>query len=164
MSDALLEAHDVVAGYVPGLPIVHGVSLQVSAREVVSIIGPNGAGKSRRTLLKALIGMVPLAAGRVTLRGADVTGLPSHALVRRGLAFVPQTGNIFSTLTVQENLIVGGHTVATGLAGPPCACLRCLPRPRVQTPPEGERAVGRSAADAGDRPRTDDGSGRHPAR
>ena len=114
VSDALLAVHDVVAGYVPGLPIVHGVSLQVSAREVVSIIGPNGAGKS--TLLKALIGMIPVAAGRVTLLGADVTGLPSHALVRRGLAFVPQTGNIFSTLTVQENLIVGGHTVATGLA------------------------------------------------
>jgi ABC-type branched-subunit amino acid transport system ATPase component len=113
MSDALLAVHDVVVGYVPGLPIVHGVSLQVSARELVSIIGPNGAGKS--TLLKALIGLVPLTAGRVTLDGTDVGGLPAHALVMRGLAFVPQTGNIFSTLTVQENLTVGGHTVARGL-------------------------------------------------
>jgi ABC-type branched-subunit amino acid transport system ATPase component len=114
LREPLLEVHDVVAGYVPGLPIVHGVSLAVCAREVVSIIGPNGAGKS--TLLKALIGLVSLTAGRVTLRGADVSGLPSHALIRCGLAFVPQTGNIFSTLTVQENLVVGGHTVATGLA------------------------------------------------
>ena len=97
-----------------GLLALDRASFLAQAGCITALIGPNGAGKS--TLLKALIGMVPVAAGRVTLLGGDVTGLPSHALVMRGLAFVPQTGNIFSTLTVQENLIVGGHTIATGLA------------------------------------------------
>lgn len=113
MSGPILVATDVVAGYVPGMPIVHGVSAHVAQYEVTTIIGPNGAGKS--TFLKALIGLVAISDGRVVFDGADVTGEPPHALIERGLAFVPQTGNIFSTLTIQENLVVGGHTIGGAL-------------------------------------------------
>ncbi len=105
----LFEAAGVVAGYVPGLPIVQGASLAVGAGEVVVIIGPNGAGKS--TLLKALAGLCRWESGKVMLDGRDVTGRPPHDLVAAGLAFVPQTGNVFATLTIEENLIAGGHPV-----------------------------------------------------
>lgn len=113
MSGPLLTAVDVVAGYVPGMPIVHGVSARIAPAEVATIIGPNGAGKS--TFLKALIGLVGVSGGRVGLGGEDVTGRPPHELIARGLAFVPQTANIFSTLTIAENLTVGGHTCSGSL-------------------------------------------------
>ena len=113
MREPLLVATDIVAGYIPGLPIVHGVSAHVSAGEVATIIGPNGAGKS--TFLKALIGLVRIDRGTVTLAGRELTGLASHDLVRAGLAFVPQTSNIFATLSIHENLIVGGHTITDRL-------------------------------------------------
>jgi ABC-type branched-subunit amino acid transport system ATPase component len=109
----LLIATHIVAGYVPGLPIVHGVSAHVSTGEIATIIGPNGAGKS--TFLKALIGLVPIESGAIMLAGRDVSRLASHELIAAGLAFVPQTGNIFSTLTIHENLVVGGHTIAGAL-------------------------------------------------
>ncbi len=109
MSAPILQADQIVAGYVPGLPIVHGASLEVHAQEIVTIIGPNGAGKS--TLLKALAGLLVIDSGKVLLAGQDVTGLPLHEMVTRGVAFVPQTGNVFTTLTIHENLVVGGHTV-----------------------------------------------------
>ena len=102
-----LQVKDVVAGYVRGLPVVHGASLEVSAGEVVTVIGPNGAGKS--TLLKAIAGLVHTEAGRITLDQRDITGLAAHAVVRSGVGYVPQTGNVFTTLTVHENLKVGGH-------------------------------------------------------
>ena len=107
MSTPLLGVDRLVAGYVRGLPIVHGVSIEVAPREVVSLIGPNGAGKS--TLLKAIVGLVPVEAGRVTLGGRDITGLPAHEVVRSGVGFVPQTANVFTTLTIAENLVAGGH-------------------------------------------------------
>lgn len=113
MSDPVLSARAVVAGYVPGLPIVHGVDIDVAAGELVTIIGPNGAGKS--TLLKALAGLVRIESGTVSLDGREVAGLPTHDLIPAGLAFVPQTGNVFSTLTIHENLTVGGHTISGSL-------------------------------------------------
>ena len=109
MTMAVLRADKVVAGYVKGLPIVHGASLEVFASEIVTIIGPNGAGKS--TLLKALAGLLGIESGAVLLEGRDVTRLPMHELVTQGVAFVPQTGNVFTSLTIHENLVVGGHTV-----------------------------------------------------
>ena len=116
MSTPLLGVDRLVAGYVRGLPIVHGVSIEVAPREVVSLIGPNGAGKS--TLLKAIVGLVPVEAGRVTLGGRDITGLPAHEVVRSGVGFVPQTANVFTTLTIEENLRAGAHRVAgAGAAG-----------------------------------------------
>ncbi len=73
--------------------------------ELVGIIGPNGAGKS--TLLKAMFGLVTIRGGKVTLRGEDITGLKAHALVRKGVGFVPQTENVFPSLTIEENLQMG---------------------------------------------------------
>jgi ABC-type branched-subunit amino acid transport system ATPase component len=106
---AHLEVQDLVAGYVRGLPVVHGVSIDVDRREIVTLIGPNGAGKS--TVLKAIAGLVTREAGRVRLDGRDVTALPAHQVVASGIGFVPQTGNVFTTLTVHENLKVGAHVI-----------------------------------------------------
>ena len=113
-ADVLLTAHEVVAGYVRGLPIVHGASLQVARGEVVAIIGPNGAGKS--TLMKAIAGLVGMESGRITLQGQDITALPTDRIVAAGLGFVPQTGNVFTTLTIHENLRVGGHLLRGEMA------------------------------------------------
>jgi branched-chain amino acid transport system ATP-binding protein len=101
----LLEADQVRAGYLPGIDILTGTSLVLAPGEIVGVIGPNGAGKS--TLVKALFGLVPVRDGRVRLRGDDVTGLPAHKLVARGMGYVPQVSNVFATLTVQENLSMG---------------------------------------------------------
>src|SRR4051794_32343319 len=95
----------VHAGYVPEVNILNGCNLTVAEGEFVGIIGPNGAGKS--TLLKAILGMVPIREGEVSLRGQVVTGMKAHQLVARGVGFVPQTKNVFTTLTVRENLEMG---------------------------------------------------------
>jgi branched-chain amino acid transport system ATP-binding protein len=102
----LLVAEGVTGGYRPDLPILHGVSLNVAAGEVVTIIGPNGAGKS--TFIKAVAGLVGITAGQVRLAGRDITGLAAHALALAGVGYVPQTGNVFTGLTIHENLVVGG--------------------------------------------------------
>lgn len=99
---AALDIVDLEAGYEPGLPIVRGASLAVMPGEIVAILGPNGAGKS--TLVKAAVGLVPISAGRVRLDGQDITRVPAHEMIRRGLAFVPQTDNVFANLTIAENL------------------------------------------------------------
>jgi len=102
-----LRVQDLWAGYDPGLSIVKGVSFVVARGETICILGPNGAGKS--TLIKALAGQVPVQDGRVTLDGRDVTGLSSHLLVRQGLGFVPQTENIFASLSIRENLQIAAE-------------------------------------------------------
>ncbi len=102
---ALLRADEVVAGYVPGVNILNGCDLYVTDGELVGIIGPNGAGKS--TLLKAMFGLVAVRSGGVVLRGKDITGLKAHSLVRQGVGFVPQTENVFPSLTIEENLQMG---------------------------------------------------------
>jgi branched-chain amino acid transport system ATP-binding protein len=102
---ALLRCDELVAGYVPGVNILNGCDLFVNEGELVGIIGPNGAGKS--TLLKAMFGLVTVRGGKVTLRGEDITGLKAHALVRKGVGFVPQTENVFPSLTIEENLQMG---------------------------------------------------------
>ena len=104
---ALLRCDEVVAGYVPGVNILNGCDLYVGDGELVGIIGPNGAGKS--TLLKAMFGLVTIRSGTVVLRGEDITGLKAHALVRKGVGFVPQTENVFPSLTIEENLEMGTY-------------------------------------------------------
>ena len=99
---AALQIECLQAGYEPGLPIVRGASLTVQPGEIVAILGPNGAGKS--TLVKAVAGLVPISAGSVYLHGQDITRTPAHRLVFEGLAFVPQTENVFANLTIAENL------------------------------------------------------------
>ena len=97
-----LQVDGLEAGYEPGLPIVRGASLTVQAGEVVAVLGPNGAGKS--TFVKAVAGLVPVSSGTVLLQGRDITRTPAHRMVFEGLAFVPQTENVFAPMTVAENL------------------------------------------------------------
>jgi len=101
----LLELHDVVAGYLPGVDILRGASMHVADGEMVGIIGPNGAGKS--TLIKAVFGLVPVRQGRMLLEGVEVVGTPGFELVKRGVGYVPQVRNVFGTLSVEENLRMG---------------------------------------------------------
>jgi ABC-type branched-subunit amino acid transport system ATPase component len=103
---AHLQIDDVAAGY-GGAPIVSGASARVGLGEVVTIVGPNGAGKS--TLLKAVVGVIPALSGRVTLAGEDVTNMRANLLARRGLGYVPQVNDVFDTLTVADNLAMGGY-------------------------------------------------------
>ena len=100
--EPMLAVENLFAGYEPGVPIVRGASIRVSRGEIVAILGPNGAGKS--TLIKAIAGVVPKFSGRVLLDGADITHRKPHEMVRSGLAFVPQTENVFAAMTVEENL------------------------------------------------------------
>jgi branched-chain amino acid transport system ATP-binding protein len=97
-----LETRGLVAGYERDLPIVRGVSLCVAPGEFVALLGPNGAGKS--TLVKAIAGLVPIHEGAILLNGEDITDAPAHLKIRCGLAFVPQTENIFATMTIEDNL------------------------------------------------------------
>jgi len=100
----VLEARDVVTGY-GEVDILHGVSVAVHEGEMVAVIGPNGAGKS--TLLRAIFGLLRLRKGRVQLAGEDVTNWQPERLVPQGLSYVPQTENVFPSLSIQENLEMG---------------------------------------------------------
>jgi branched-chain amino acid transport system ATP-binding protein len=100
----LLDIQDLYSGY-RGVDILKGIHLKVNPGQMVVIIGPNGAGKS--TVLKSLFGLATIRSGRVLFQGSDITHLPAEQLVRRGIGFVPQTNNVFPSLTVQENLEMG---------------------------------------------------------
>ncbi len=101
----VLRGDDLVAGYLPEVNILNGCSVHVNDGELVGIIGPNGAGKS--TLIKAMFGLVPIRSGRLWLRDEDITTVPGHGMVAKGLGYVPQNNNVFPSLTVQENLEMG---------------------------------------------------------
>ena len=105
MSAQLLQAERIVAGYLPEVNILNGCSIHLDEGELVGIIGPNGAGKS--TLIKAMFGLVKISSGSVLLRGDDITNLTTHSLVSKGVGYVPQTQNVFPTLTISENLEMG---------------------------------------------------------
>jgi branched-chain amino acid transport system ATP-binding protein len=107
VGDAVLIADDIVAGYVPGVNILDGCNLDLADGELVGVIGPNGAGKS--TLVKAMFGLVRISSGSVRLRGEDITNLSAHELVTKGVGYVPQTENVFPSLTVEENLQMGSY-------------------------------------------------------
>ena len=101
---SFLEGEAMTGGY-GGADIIHDCSISVDRGEIAVIVGPNGAGKS--TAMKALLGMVALRSGSVRLAGEDITGLSPQDRVGRGMAFVPQTDNVFATMTVRENLEMG---------------------------------------------------------
>lgn len=101
----VVEAKELHAGYLPGINILNGCSLTANEGELIGIIGPNGAGKS--TLLKAIFGQVNVRSGSIILKGEDITGLKANKLVEKGVAFVPQTNNVFPSLSIQENLEMG---------------------------------------------------------
>jgi branched-chain amino acid transport system ATP-binding protein len=104
--EALVEVRGLTAGY-GRVPVVFDIQLQLGRGEIVSIIGPNGAGKS--TLLKALTGNLPLMSGTYVLAGETVSRCTADALARRGVAYIPQVNDTFDTLTVEENLEIGGY-------------------------------------------------------
>ncbi len=100
-----LEANDIFAGY-GKIEVLHGASIRAAAGEIICIIGPNGSGKS--TLLKAVFGLLKPAKGTVSFNGRDITRLDPEENVRLGIAFIPQGRNVFPSLTVRENLEMGG--------------------------------------------------------
>jgi ABC-type branched-subunit amino acid transport system ATPase component len=102
----ILRAEGVTSGY-GGVPVVQGVSIAVGKGEIVAMIGPNGAGKS--TMLKSLVGILKLSAGKILLGEDDVTGHSPEDLAKRGVGYVPQVQDIFEPLTVRENLEMGGY-------------------------------------------------------
>jgi branched-chain amino acid transport system ATP-binding protein len=104
-TEGVLVADNIVAGYVPGVPILRGCTLVLGEGELVGIVGPNGAGKS--TLVKTIFGLVPVTEGTITFEGRDITSQPAHALVSQGIGYVPQNENVFPSLTVEENLEMG---------------------------------------------------------
>ncbi len=104
---AVLRADGVVAGYLPGVDILSGADLYCRDGELVGIIGPNGAGKS--TLVKAIFGLVKISSGSVRLRDADITNWRPDRLVSEGVGYVPQTNNVFPSLSVSENLEMGSY-------------------------------------------------------
>ena len=97
----------IVAGYSAADQILKGLDFAVDPGEIVCIIGPNGAGKS--TLLKSIAGLLVPSAGSIMLQDRPVAGLPPPELARRGIAYVPQENNVFPTMTVRENLEMGGY-------------------------------------------------------
>jgi ABC-type branched-subunit amino acid transport system ATPase component len=102
----ILDVTDVYSGY-GDTEVLHGVSIYLAEGEIVTIIGPNGAGKS--TLLKTIMGYLPPTRGRILFRDEDVTLLRPDEKVRKGIGYVPQLENVFPSLTVEENLEMGGY-------------------------------------------------------
>lgn len=105
MSESVISLREVVAGYIPEVNILNGVNMEVAPGELIGIIGPNGAGKS--TMLKALFGLIPVRSGDVTYNGEDISRMKAHELVQRGIGYVPQTNNVFPSLSIAENLEMG---------------------------------------------------------
>jgi branched-chain amino acid transport system ATP-binding protein len=106
-----LSADGVVTGYAR-VEILHGVSVSAGDGEVTCIFGPNGCGKS--TLLKAIAGSITTWSGSVKLDDEELTGMPAHEVVSRGLVMMPQGGGVFRQLSVRDNLRMGGYTMRSG--------------------------------------------------
>jgi branched-chain amino acid transport system ATP-binding protein len=124
MRPPIFRADGICAGYGGG-DIVMNVSLAVSPGELVVLLGPNGAGKS--TLLRALIGLVQRSAGRLSLRDVDVSKWPTERLIGAGMAYIPQLHSIFPSLTVMENLAIGGYALRSGVKAKAAAMLDLFP-------------------------------------
>ncbi len=103
---AYFEGKNLTAGY-GGVDIINSCSLEVNKGEIVAILGPNGAGKS--TAMKAMLGLINLTSGQVNINGKNISNLNPQDRVKEGIAFVPQTKNVFTGLTVEENLEMGAY-------------------------------------------------------
>lgn len=106
-----LATRDLTAGY-GDIPVIRGLSVSVHAGQLIAVVGPNGAGKS--TLLKAILGLARVMDGRVFACERDITGIPLERLARMGIGYVPQVDDVFDTLTVLENLNMGGYLLGKG--------------------------------------------------
>ena len=131
---AVLAVSDLVVGYSKADTILQGVSMEAAAGEIVAILGPNGAGKS--TLLKAVSGLLSPRAGHVMVDGADLAGHRPGEIARHGVAYVPQEANVFPSMSVRENLEMGGYGQKDNLA------------PRIEALME-SRFTGREAGNSG---------------
>jgi ABC-type branched-subunit amino acid transport system ATPase component len=120
----VLSTAKLVAGYERDLPIVRGVDFFVRAGELVLILGPNGAGKS--TFVKAIVGLVPVHSGSMQLGDLNITTVPAHEKVKHGLAFVPQTENIFTTLSIHDNLLLAADILPKEKRGERIAALYAM--------------------------------------
>ena len=138
--EIVLHATELVAGYIPEVNILNGCNLEVRSGEFVGIIGPNGAGKS--TFLKAVLGQCKVRSGVIELNGEDITGRKAHELVALGVGYVPQTKNVFPSLTVRENLEMGCFLKPSVFAERYDFVVSMFPR-------LGERAVQRAGALSG---------------
>ena len=106
-SEPLVRIRGLTAGYVSGIDIIHDIDLELTADEIVTIIGPNGAGKS--TLMKGLMGALPYVTGERYLAGQNVSDLDAPRMVAAGVGYVPQRENVFASLSIRENLEMGGY-------------------------------------------------------
>ncbi|MEM3072676.1 MAG: ATP-binding cassette domain-containing protein, partial [Candidatus Bathyarchaeia archaeon] len=104
----MLRVENLYAGY-GDLHVLFDVDVKAPDREITALIGPNGSGKS--TLLKAVFGLATIHSGRVTVDGQDVTRIPAHRKAKMGMAYLPQVENVFTNLTVEENLRIAGYTL-----------------------------------------------------
>ena len=131
-AEVIISADDLYAGYTPGVNILNGCSMEVRKGELIGIIGPNGAGKS--TFLKALFGLVTVRTGVVTFAGDDITNMRPNDLVARGIGFVPQSENVFPSLSIEENLEMGAYQRPKSFDDQRDKIFRALPR--AQGPPQ----------------------------
>lgn len=106
--EILLDVQDIRCGY-DGVPVIHGISLEVRAGEIVAIIGANGAGKS--TTMRTIAGLMHPASGVILFDGQDITRTPAYSVVCRGLSYVPEARRLFSKLSVRQNLELGAFTI-----------------------------------------------------
>ena len=106
---AFFEGNNMTGGYGKGPDIINSCSVNVERGEIVSILGPNGAGKS--TAMKAMLGLLSLKSGSVTINGKDISKLSPQDRVKEGISFVPQTKNVFAGMTVEENLEMGAFLI-----------------------------------------------------
>ena len=128
----LLQVEEFSGGYVDGIDIIHDVALNLYQDEILTIIGPNGAGKS--TLLKAIVGALPFERGRRLFQGEDVSGWSTPRMIASGVGYVPQVDNVFTSMSIRENLEMGGYMRKTGLQARVAEVLAMFPdlegRPR----------------------------------
>ena len=105
----MLVLENVVAGYIPGVDILHGVNLHVDQGEMVCLVGPNGAGKS--TVMRAISGLLRPKSGSITFQGKDIQNMRPDQILAEGIAQVPQGHSVFPKMTIHENLLMGAYTV-----------------------------------------------------
>ena len=115
MAEPFLIGDAMTGGYGKGPDILHGCTIAVERGEIAVIVGPNGAGKS--TAMKAVFGMLDVSQGAVRLGGEDITALTPQARVRKGMGFVPQVANIFTSMSVEENLEMGAFIRDDDISG-----------------------------------------------
>lgn len=106
MANPLLTVDNIHCGY-DGVPVIHGISIAVSPGELVAIVGTNGAGKT--TMMKTIAGLIKPTRGKITFEGEDITSLPAHQTVKRGISYVPEGRRLFGKLSVRENLELGSY-------------------------------------------------------